>query len=757
VHYQYIATRLYIITFLISLTVLTFYILATKEVYQETILKPTEDQFNNLQQMYPSSLSCPCTVISVPYNTIIEIEPFYHQVCSSDMISQSWIDYYNNFQLFIFTSSFDFRANAAYQFQLLATFCEQAQQTVNDSLQLFLQNQFVSSQVISQQIFRSQINESIEEWKSTTLNSFLRPIQLILVTNQGNQLINALHNFQFSFNQITGEFIPIPINYSNCSCARSSTCRTNMGIFSYNWSTLNQIELFRIPNFFTGCLPVESLLESTLECFYDRQCMDTIEYYMNTTTPNFSSLDATRDSPNETVQSILNRLMIDSWTSNVSFSNYYQICAPLSCTYEYTRQHDIFYLISSILGIFAGLSLGIKILIFIPLRFIEKIVDNFSLFGLKKRIRSLFIFRNEQQITNFFHFILLLITLCVLFLISSLTLVTQNQQIMKPSLSTYENLVNDYPNSLQCPCSRISIEYQSFLTIVPRMHQICSSEFVLDDWIDYIYSTIDPLTLNYTDFRRTATGQYQLLASLCELSQQVVDDGLSNLATSNFIDSQLLSSNLLNARIQTIVKDFQTTIPNAFLNSLSFIRQTTGANMLMNMFMTNWNFQYQSVLPILFVFYTTSLDYQECNCGISSKCVQSSQGMMAGCYPLEALLQSTFQCFYNQTCIDSNNTFQALNSSSNESSHYSINTTIESILNKLMVEDYLTNISYENYFSQCKPLWCSYSYVSHRDTIEVTSTLIALYGGLAIIVRVIVILFLKLSLYRKHKVSPQTK
>jgi hypothetical protein len=99
------------------------------------------------------------------------------------------------------------------------------------------------------------------------------------------------------------------------------------------------------------------------------------------------------------------------------------------------------------------------------------------------------------------------------------------------------------------------------------------------------YPTIDPLQLNDTDFRRTATGQYQLLASLCELSQQVVDDGLSN---------------LLNTRIQTIVKDFQMKSPNAFLNSLSFIRQTTGANMLMNMFMTDWNFQYESPLTIFF-------------------------------------------------------------------------------------------------------------------------------------------------------------
>ena len=55
------------------------------------------------------------------------------------------------------------------------------------------------------------------------------------------------------------------------------------------------------------------------------------------------------------------------------------MCAPLSCTFQYTRQHDIFYLISSILGIFAGLEYGIKIVILIFLRFIEKIVEDFSI------------------------------------------------------------------------------------------------------------------------------------------------------------------------------------------------------------------------------------------------------------------------------------------------------------------------------------------------------------------------------------------
>ncbi|CAF4159272.1 unnamed protein product, partial [Rotaria sordida] len=142
-------------------------------------------------------------------------------------------------------------------------------------------------------------------------------------------------------------------------------------------------------------------------------------------------------------------------------------------------------------------------------------------------------------------------------------------------------------------------------------------------------------------------------------------------------------------------------------------------------------------------------------CGLSSKCVQSSRGMMAGCYPLEALLQSTFQCFYNQTCINSHNIFQALNISSSTSSQFFINSSIESILNKLMVEDYSINISYENYFSQCEPLLCSYSYSGHLDILAMTSNIIGIYGGLVIIARFIVVFFFKLYLNKNQKVSPQ--
>ena len=117
-------------------------------------------------------------------------------------------------------------------------------------------------------------------------------------------------------------------------------------------------------------------------------------------------------------------------------------------------------------------------------------MEDFSIHGLKNRFKELFVFRNEQQIINRFHVLLLILIITIFYLVLSFSLITKTNEIIKPSLSTYKELLSNYSNSLECPCSNISIEYQSFLTITPRIHEICSSEFMLDDWINYIFNTI---------------------------------------------------------------------------------------------------------------------------------------------------------------------------------------------------------------------------------------------------------------------------
>jgi hypothetical protein len=128
---------------------------------------------------------------------------------------------------------------------------------------------------------------------------------------------------------------------------------------------------------------------------------------------------------------------------------------------------------------------------------------------------------------------------------------------------------------------------------------------------------------------------------------------------------------------------------------------------------------------------------------------------MVGCYPLEALLQSTLQCFYDQQCIDSYGNFKALNSSS-ISSRFDVNSTVEFILQELMIEEYLINISYENYFAECAPSSCSYLHIGHRNRIDIVMPLIGLYGGLVIIIEWITELIMKLFRRRiRRPINPQ--
>ena len=124
--------------------------------------------------------------------------------------------------------------------------------------------------------------------------------------------------------------------------------------------------------------------------------------------------------------------------------------------------------------------------------------------------------------------------------------------------------------------------------------------------------------------------------------------------------------------------------------------------------------------------------------------------MMTGCYPLEALLQSTLQCFYDQQCIDPYGNYKALNSSS-VSSRFDVNTTIEFILRELMVEKYTTSMSYEKYFDECAPSVCNYSYSRRLKIIDIVEFLMELYGGLIIIAQWIIEPIMKLYRHRIHR------
>jgi hypothetical protein len=103
----------------------------------------------------------------------------------------------------------------------------------------------------------------------------------------------------------------------------------------------------------------------------------------------------------------------------------------------------------------------------------------------------------------------------------------------------------------------VSIPYEQFIRIVPRYHQICSSDFVTQRWIDYLYNPAMTPFYYPQDFRATASQQFQLLAILCRLSAQAIDDGLRSLNNTKLITSQALSKNLLDAQMQAHIDAFK--------------------------------------------------------------------------------------------------------------------------------------------------------------------------------------------------------
>ncbi len=48
-----------------------------------------------------------------------------------------------------------------------------------------------------------------------------------------------------------------------------------------------------------------------------------------------------------------------------------------------------------------------------------------------------------------------------------------------------------------------------------------------------------------------------------------------------------------------------------------------------------------------------------------------------------------------------------------------------------MVENWSKDIFYDSYYTQCAPLYCTYSITQHKDAIWIATLLPGLFGGLS--------------------------
>ena len=126
-------------------------------------------------------------------------------------------------------------------------------------------------------------------------------------------------------------------------------------------------------------------------------------------------------------------------------------------------------------------------------------------------------------------------------------------------------------------------------------------------------------------------------------------------------------------------------------------------------------------------------------------------GFYAGCYVIESLRRSTLECFYSQTCLDvlqSNiSVSYSMNATALDSSlpsRYHTNSTVEELLNQLMVEQWFNASMFDSYYAECEPTQCTYTHESKNSAVYIITTIVGLVGGLYTILKFIVPRLVKL-------------
>ena len=156
-----------------------------------------------------------------------------------------------------------------------------------------------------------------------------------------------------------------------------------------------------------------------------------------------------------------------------------------------------------------------------------------------------------------------------------------------PSLQRYHELHDQYATTLTCPCSQISVQHNTFLNGKYALHQVCSSDFVTDRWIQYLRRARGTQTLLAYDFRVTSINTFQALTSLCTLAGDTINNSRARFDATSYVTIDLASPIVLKARAQSLIDEFWGSTKNEFLSSLRIVQNATQANALLSAFQSN--------------------------------------------------------------------------------------------------------------------------------------------------------------------------
>ncbi|CAF1234057.1 unnamed protein product [Adineta ricciae] len=658
-------------------------------------------------------------------------------------------------------------------FYILKSLCALAKKTLSYKLAVFNRTYLITKQVLSNNIFQIQISSIIQQFQQQTISSFLVLFELIRTSVQ---LGNGNNNVKIEFDDDEPVYITLTNYYEkNCSCGINTNCTTFVAFFCHDQycdenSTIKQVP---IPAFVLSCFTLDSFLMSTLKCMYDSSC-----FQMLLDDYSFGLVNSS----------------IDPRAINVTLLNStIKKCAPEECLYTYEERFVKSYVISTTVSTVSGLSIALRLLVPLLVKFLRRIYyrywksqgqDQRILVGIREKIQTMNVYRKKtmenlpaneetiltrrQHIATGFYIVFFIISIVIILFSVGFSSKSYHKTVSYPNISTYEKLQSQYFSTMTCPCSQIAIPYSKFLSVRPSAyHEICSSDLISFDFIEFLWGeeTTDGYTLNVD--RKILTAHIRLLSAFCSLGKNLVEQKIKIFSEQNFISIETLTRHSFQIQINSLIQNFIDEIPISFRWTHQYITDLFHGNQLSHRFGLNWlyftsnerNHYYIRTNPTLY-----NESGQPCSCLTSSTCSRSLlasfdtvvqlPGIVLGCLPIIGLRLSTLECFYNSTClsefenfINSSEKFNILNISVETRFSPISSVSIGTLIDELFIEKWENSSNYSNYFVNCAPLTCRYSYEKRNDFLYVLTTFLALYDGLSFTLKVFI--WYILSIYWK--------
>ena len=344
-------------------------------------------------------------------------------------------------------------------------------------------------------------------------------------------------------------------------------------------------------------------------------------------------------------------------------------------------------------------------------------------------------------------------------------------------VATYQQLYNDHSDTLQCPCSELSIPYGNFLNITFILHQVCSSDIISKVWLDYLAS-YDPIFLpSWTwtsfsrDFRIGGSSYFQLLSTFCSLAKNNFEDAQNTFINTQFISDHVLDPSLFNQQSQIVIESYVSNTKNDFQRTMDWIMIAFTVNYVLSGTNTNFKISITGNTTVSLqdptYFPGVTLNdgiisfpgYRYCSCATKptdcfvldliytngTNLIEFEQNFIelpTGCTPLTGFLSSTFTWWYNETYFENiEASYAAIIDSQLSPSIQPLNTSVstrfgndemEYLVREMFVETWTGNDSthFHRFYNACAPISCSYTIVRRRDFIVVLFLFISICVGM---------------------------